>query len=230
MTSYEIPLGPSESMMVHRNGTVVHHKNGQKFYPRLFVEVQARKFCKYYYQRFYLKGKRYYLHRLLAIGFVENPSNWPVVNHKDGNSLNNSIDNLEWCPNSAVIVDTLRDEQAQAHYATVDRRKLSQHDRAVFDYYTKGNETGILQLFQTERLRKICSWTVSAADQVRFSLLYDELYEVVLLRIKRGIYLPGDRDRFFNYVVFTCRWLDFEKKKFQRALPAEYEETHEYSH
>ena len=37
------------------------------------------------------------LHRLLAITFIPNPKNLPCVNHKDGNKLNNSLDNLEWC-------------------------------------------------------------------------------------------------------------------------------------
>ena len=37
------------------------------------------------------------LHRLLALTFIPNPNNWPQVNHKDENKLNNSISNLEWC-------------------------------------------------------------------------------------------------------------------------------------
>ena len=36
------------------------------------------------------------IHRLLAIHFVENPNNYPIVNHIDGNKKNNNINNLEW--------------------------------------------------------------------------------------------------------------------------------------
>ena len=33
---------------------------------------------------------------LIATHFIDNPKNLPQVNHKDGNKLNNSMDNLEW--------------------------------------------------------------------------------------------------------------------------------------
>tara|TARA_R110000851_G_scaffold282271_1_gene435772 strand:+ start:682 stop:1221 length:540 start_codon:yes stop_codon:yes gene_type:complete len=36
-------------------------------------------------------------HRLVAIYFIDNPSDFPIINHKDGNKINNFADNLEWC-------------------------------------------------------------------------------------------------------------------------------------
>ena len=33
----------------------------------------------------------------LAKSFIENPENKPDINHIDGNKLNNTVDNIEWC-------------------------------------------------------------------------------------------------------------------------------------
>ena len=41
--------------------------------------------------------KFYTIHRLVANAFIENPNNYPCINHKDENKENNKVSNLEWC-------------------------------------------------------------------------------------------------------------------------------------
>lgn len=41
--------------------------------------------------------ERIRVHRLVAMHFLDNKDNLPVINHKDENPSNNHVDNLEWC-------------------------------------------------------------------------------------------------------------------------------------
>ena len=40
--------------------------------------------------------KNFQVHRLVAQVFLKNPKEHPIVNHRDGNKLNNTLANLEW--------------------------------------------------------------------------------------------------------------------------------------
>lgn len=62
------------------------------------------------------KSTTRFIHRLLAEAFIPNPNNYKVVNHKDENKLNNSLNNLEWC-----------DAKYNTNYGTgIERRSISQ--------------------------------------------------------------------------------------------------------
>jgi len=59
----------------------IHNRNG---YPSICMSVND-------------KRKTFHIHKLIALTFLPNLNNLPVINHKDGNKENNNITNLEWC-------------------------------------------------------------------------------------------------------------------------------------
>jgi len=85
----------TEGYMISRNGEI-KDKNG-----RLSKPTQPNNG----YYPCYIAGKTYKLHRLLAFVFKENddPINNTMINHIDGNKLNNCLDNLEWVSNSKNV-------------------------------------------------------------------------------------------------------------------------------
>lgn len=85
------PIINYESYLVYENGDV-KNLNTNKMLRGSISENGYR------YYRLSLNGekKMFYAHRLVAEHFLENPNNLPVVNHKDGNKLNNEVFNLEW--------------------------------------------------------------------------------------------------------------------------------------
>jgi len=69
------------------------------------------------------KSKKFAIHRLVAKTFLPNPNNYLDVNHKDGNKLNNCVDNLEWCSRSYNISHAWRNKLTKG-----GSKKLLQYD------------------------------------------------------------------------------------------------------
>lgn len=64
------------------NGVLKQHDNG-KGYMTVVLSINGN-------------SKKYYVHRLVAAAFIENPDGKKTVNHKDGDRRNNNVENLEW--------------------------------------------------------------------------------------------------------------------------------------
>lgn len=67
-------------------------------------------------------NKKYYLyvHRLVAEAFIDNPNDYPYINHKDEDKTNNRVNNLEWCtPKYNANYGTCKERMGQAHHKRV---------------------------------------------------------------------------------------------------------------
>ena len=93
-----------DGYMISNHGDVVSYRktNSKVFYkmPKLLKQSVITTHCNKKYNRILILGKSYYIHRLVAMHFIDNPKNKPQVNHIDGNSQNNIVSNLEWVDNS----------------------------------------------------------------------------------------------------------------------------------
>lgn len=80
-----------ENYWIYSNGDVFNENSGN-----ILKGSIGEHGYKYYRLSKNNKKKMFYGHRLVAEAFLDNPNNLPVVNHKDGNKLNNDVSNLEW--------------------------------------------------------------------------------------------------------------------------------------
>ena len=65
--------------------------------------------------------KSFLVHRLVAIVFIPNPNDFPQVNHKDENTSNNHVENLEWC-----------NQKYNSNYGTSKQRIASKLKNGIF--------------------------------------------------------------------------------------------------
>lgn len=141
--------GYEDIYMISNYGTIkstdryVKNKNG---YRKIYGKILKARVDKYGYLRIGLmknkKQKHYLVHRLVAETFIPNPDKFPIINHKDGNKLNNHISNLEWCNQSYNII--------HAYKAGLKVGKSAKHN-GIKNPNSKLNEEEVLLIFKDKK-------------------------------------------------------------------------------
>lgn len=124
---YEVSnLGRIKSFTRKKEGEIINGSPDGKGYimVKLYYGSQKNKMCK--------------VHRLVAEAFIENPNNYPQVNHKDEDKTNNCVDNLEWCTNEYNInygTGRMRASLSNRCCSTTSKKIYSVDDDGNITYY-----------------------------------------------------------------------------------------------
>lgn len=138
---------------IYKSGKIYSEKRG-KFLSLNWLDKDG-----YRKVNFLKKGVRthFSIHRLVAELFVKNPKKKPVVNHIDGNKLNNNDWNLEW--------NTHSENDLHAYKLGL---RIAPHQKAVLQFDLNGNFINDYKS-QTEagRQTRICNKAINACIQKR---------------------------------------------------------------
>ncbi|WHX27457.1 NUMOD4 domain-containing protein [Virgibacillus halodenitrificans] len=102
-------------------------------------------------------SKDYYVHRLVALAFIDNPENKPTVNHINGINTDNHVDNLEWAT---------RSEQTSHALANGLYRKGEKHGRA-FMYDAEVFLIPLIEDATREQIADAFSCSIQNVDRIR---------------------------------------------------------------
>jgi hypothetical protein len=95
------------------------------------------------------KGHVIKIHRTVAITFIENPNNYPEVDHRDRNRLNNNIENLRWVTQETNRENSLFGKKSPYPYLTFNGLKyLVYFSSILYEFDTIEEAFQKFKLFQ----------------------------------------------------------------------------------
>ena len=84
--------------------------------------------------------KRFFVHHLVALNFCNGYQDNLVVNHKDGNKLNNKFDNLEWVTRSENDIHAFK-MQLRNIYPCQYKKHIQAYDKNTLEFVKEYNNT-----------------------------------------------------------------------------------------
>ena len=88
------------------------------------------------------KGKSYFIHKLVAFAFLENPDNKSQADHMDRDVNNNSLSNLRWCNRSENQQNTAKRKDCTSKYIGVYWNNCNKKWRAQMSIGGKNKHLG----------------------------------------------------------------------------------------
>lgn len=185
-----------KEQLVERKRQGSYVKSGQEMTPHVTpkgymrIRLQSNK-----------SGKNWFIHTLVANAFIGSaPSKKHQVNHKDGNKLNNSVDNLEYVTPSQNLIHAYRTElrDSMAKYVVyckeLDILAIGTHSMA-----TKVRDAGYPHVSSSGIWRCINSENVD-------SVHYDLHFESYTINEFRNIHSPMKHMNLFDVIEMICDW------------------------
>jgi hypothetical protein len=154
LNEYKPIPGYESYYAINQNGTVI------SLYAKHYKKEIVKKTDRAGYSTVKLskqgKDSTQYIHRLIAMTYIPNPTNKPMVNHINGNKLDNRVANLEWVSHSENMSHAYRtglidccacgkrviDECTGIEYNTIlEAAKAVQIPYSTMKNYLNGNRT-----------------------------------------------------------------------------------------
>lgn len=135
--------GRVKSFVKNKNGSILNQDTGNSGHKRVMIKYPEPR-------------TRHLVHRLVAIAFIENVDNKPIINHIDNDPSNNDVSNLEWCTYSENLIHAERqgrlyESHQNAGKATSEIQKQKKIDLINSKIGTKYNKLTILNLVSVNK-------------------------------------------------------------------------------
>lgn len=133
------------------------------------------------------------VHRAVACTFIPNPNNLPQINHKDGNKLNNNINNLEWVTakqNSIhAVINDLYKSGEESSLSKLNREQIGYIKKNCIPFDSEFGCKALAEKFNVDRstISKIlhdASWKEYSGDYELIPNIINDLHKTKIYNRK----------------------------------------------